>query len=443
MDGHLMSQPRLAPGEHGQPWTTKRPNGRWRATVRVRGRDGRVRQLTATEDTKGAALRALQRKLTAWRPETSANGVKPAMTVDELSEYWLKHRRTSGSSRSSRPLRPQSLAGYAKELERVVSPALGAARIDELSVGLLDSIVAELESAGVSTRIARSVLSQMLELAVRHGALAANPMASVAKPYREPPEVEALSIEDVRRLRRLTRPETQHRSGKRGPNRDLGDFIDLALATGARIGEVLALRWQDLDLDSTTPTATICGTVVEPRKGYVDRLHRQDATKSGSTRSLILGDAAVAVLRERRTASRYTSANDPVFASGRGRWLWPNNIRTRLRAAIEGTELAGTTPHTLRRTVATRIAHEAGLDAAIAQLGHSHPSLAFQIYVAPRDVAPDVRHVLDDLLSDVGSSSRNPGRSTITDCEVVATAPLGVAQVPVPLCGNAVGAVQL
>lgn len=80
-DGQLMSNPRLGPGEHGQPWTTKRPNGRIRATVRVRGRDGRVRQLTATEDTKGAALRALQRKLNAWRPEASANGVKPAMTA--------------------------------------------------------------------------------------------------------------------------------------------------------------------------------------------------------------------------------------------------------------------------------------------------------------------------------------------------------------------------
>lgn len=106
-----MSQLRLAPGEHGQPWTTQRPNGRMRATVRVRGRDGRVRQLTATERTKGAALRALQRKLNAWRPEASAIGVKPAMTVDELSAYWLKLRRTSGNSRVSRPLRPQSLAG--------------------------------------------------------------------------------------------------------------------------------------------------------------------------------------------------------------------------------------------------------------------------------------------------------------------------------------------
>ena len=322
------------------------------------------------------------------------------MTVDELSAYWLKHRRTSGGSRISRPLRPQSLAGYATDMDRVMSPALGAVRIDELSVGLLDGIFTELESAGVSTRIARSALNQMLELAVRHGALAANAMTSVAKPYREPREVEALTIVQVRRLRHLTRPETQARLSARGPNRDLGDFIDLALGTGARIGEVLALRWQDLDLDSTTPTASICGTVVEPRGGYVDTLHRKDATNSRSVRTLILPSAAVAVLRERHAASPYRSADDPALASGRGTWLWPSNIRTRLRAAIDATELEGATPHTLRRTVATRIAHEVSLDAAIAQLGHSHPSLAFQIYVARRDAAPDVRHVLDDFLNE-------------------------------------------
>lgn len=285
-------------------------------------------------------------------------------------------------------------------MDRVLSPALGAVRIDELSVGLLDSIFTELESSGVSTRIARTALNQMLELAVRHGALAGNAMTSVAKPYREPREVEALTVDQVRQLRHLTRPEPQRRPGARGPNRDLGDFIDLALGTGARIGEVLALRWQDLDLDSTVPTARICGTIIEPRKGYVDTLHRQETTKSRSVRTLILPNAAVTVLRERHAASPFTSAEDPALASGRGTWLWPNNIRTRLRAAIGATELQGATPHTLRRTVATRIAHEVSLDAAIAQLGHSHPSLAFQSYVAPRDVAPDVRHVLDDFLNE-------------------------------------------
>ena len=69
-------------------------------------------------------------------------------------------------------------------------------------------------------------------------------------------------------------------------------------------------------------------------------------------------------------------------------------VRARLRAAVSGSDLEGTTPHTLRRSVGTLVAHEVGLDAARAQLGHSDPSITWQAYVARRTVAPDLREVL-------------------------------------------------
>ena len=139
---------------------------------------------------------------------------------------------------------------------------------------------------------------------------------------------------------------------------------------------------------------------MEPRKGYVERLHRQESTKSRSTRTLILPDYVAALLAERRENAPAASPDTPVFASGKQTWLWPNNIRTRLRAAVAGTPLEGTTPHTLRRTVGTLVAHEAGLDAAREQLGHADSSVTWRSYVAARPVAPDVRHVLDVFFTD-------------------------------------------
>lgn len=56
------------------------------------------------------------------------------------------------------------------------------------------------------------------------------------------------------------------------------------LATGVRIGEVLALRWADVDLATVHPTVTICGTIIFVKgKGFL----RQEWTKSdaGSGRS--------------------------------------------------------------------------------------------------------------------------------------------------------------
>ena len=46
---------------------------------------------------------------------------------------------------------------------------------------------------------------------------------------------------------------TKKRSGPK-PNQDMPDIVDLLLATGCRIGEVLALRWTDIDLTATPPT---------------------------------------------------------------------------------------------------------------------------------------------------------------------------------------------
>jgi integrase/predicted DNA-binding transcriptional regulator AlpA len=392
--GAPIGRPRLAPGEHGDTWVVALPNGRFRAVVRVRDRDGRVREVTATADTKGGAKRALMRKVEG-RSTTTSIGVTANTSIEELGAFWLEHRARTGNARSRRHLAPQTLAIYEGALRSVVHPAIGGLRIGEASVGLLEAVFADLDERGISTVHARSVLNQMLTLAVRHGALQTNPMALVTPPVRKQQEVTALDVAAARELRRIVYAKTEGKPGRRKPTPDLRDFIDVGLGTGCRIGEILALSWFRLDLDCSIPTAQIDGTLVEPRQGYVARLHRQDWTKSRSVRRLVLPEYVATLLRERRDRTGIPAAHSPVFASPSQTWLWPNNINTRLRAAIAGTMLEGATPHTLRRTVGTLVAHEAGLDAAREQLGHSDPSLTWRSYVAARPVAPDLREILD------------------------------------------------
>ncbi len=59
--------------------------------------------------------------------------------------------------------------------------------------------------------------------------------------------------------------------------------------------------------------------------------------------------------------------------------------------------LRGISPHTLRRSVGTLVAHQRGLDAARDLLGHSDPSVTFRHYTGRRKVAPDVRDLLDEF----------------------------------------------
>lgn len=206
------------------------------------------------------------------------------------------------------------------------------------------------------------------------------------------------------------------------PNRDLEEFIDLLLGTGIREGEGLAIRPVDLsgldpsddpsddpgdDARDRLPVLHVGGTLIEPRKGFVDKLHRQDTTKSREDRRLILPDPVAEMLRERMRRQPPTAPESPIFATRTGNWLSPANMRTRLRVAIaraveQGTpadkELHGTTLHTLRRTVGTLIAHQVSLDAAREQLGHRDPSVTYQHYVGRRILAPDLRATLGLLL---------------------------------------------
>lgn len=389
-----MPRPGLAPGEHGEIWVKPAQGNGYVARVRVRDRDGRVRDVTSSGPSKGAAKRALERRL-AQRTTPTDLGIRPTMTIETAAGFWLEQREKSGA------VRPQTVAAYADAARLVVIPALGALKVSEATVGLLDGVLGDLEATGISTALARSVLNQTLALAVRHGALATNPMQLVSRPERGRREVEVLELEQARRLRTLVAPRPRSTSGGRPQNADLAHLVDIALGTGGRVGEILGLRWQDVDLNASAPTVKICGTLIEPRAGYVTQLARQDSTKSKSIRTLILPPHVADLLAHRRDQTPFDSPDHPVLCSSAGTFLYPANLRTRLRAAVaEASDLLGTTPHTLRRTVGTLVAHEVGLDAAREVLGHAAAGTTWQHYVAARPVAPDVRDVLDQFFTD-------------------------------------------
>lgn len=161
--------------------------------------------------------------------------------------------------------------------------------------------------------------------------------------------------------------------------------IDLMLATGARIGEILALRWVDLDLAAERPTLTICGTLVYVKgKG----LFRQEWTKSDAGyRMLVLPRFTAGMLLARKLVAA-DNPNDAIFASRRGTWLSPNNVRRQWRQARADTGLEWVTPHTFRKTAATLIDQEADIKSAAAQLGHASKEVTDTHYIAKPALTP-------------------------------------------------------
>lgn len=236
----------------------------------------------------------------------------------------------------------------------------------------------------------------MFALAVRHGAIPTNPVRETGRLRKPRRTVVALSDEHLQAVRTAICDWQRPVPGKPGPRHtgDLADIVDLMLATGARIGEILASRWEDLDLAAERPTLTICGTLVfVTGQGFF----RQPWTKSeAGYRMVVLPRFAVGMLLARKLVAA-DNPHDAIFASRRGTWLSPNNVRRQWRQARADTDLAWVTPHTFRKTVATLIKEETDTKSAAAQLGHSSEEVTDTYYIAKPLQAPDVSGILERL----------------------------------------------
>jgi hypothetical protein len=241
-----MVQNRIPRGQHGNIVVKQQPDGAWLARVQLRDIDGRVRSIRVRDRTKGAATRKIERRL-AERVDPTMTGVTAAMTFETLAEVWIQHRRDHGKVRTKGKLAPQTLATYNAEIEHVIIPAIGQVRVREANVPFLDRLFADVEHGrkhgryaarpgGRSTRQLRVVLGGMLALAVSHGALPGNPMRDASQSAREPrAEVAFLTVEQALHLRHRVRRQSVRVEGRRMPNLDLEDFVDLLLGTGCRL----------------------------------------------------------------------------------------------------------------------------------------------------------------------------------------------------------------
>lgn len=265
-------------------------------------------------------------------------------------------------------------------------PGLGEFRVRELTVAPLDRFLQTVRrTTGLATaKTARSVVSSVVGLAVRHGALSSNPV-------RDTSPLEAGRKKGPRALTADERELwfAQLDADEVAVRKDLPDLCQFLLATGVRIGEALGVYWSDVDLDQRT--VRIDHTVLRVKgKGL-----RRSSTKSAAgERTLPLPLWVVELLRTRRLAD--PAADGPVFADSLSGLRDPSNTMADLREARGTDGFAWVTSHVFRKTAAT-ILDEAGLTARVIadQLGHSKPSMTQDVYLGRKVVNPATAAALE------------------------------------------------
>jgi integrase len=372
----LLMPTRLPLGTYGSITFDQRPDGKVRARASFREWDGVVRQVSAIATSRAAADRKLKAKLQARMKQS---GVESTGRVCDLLDHWL--------TTDCAELAGQTQRVYQLAVERHLRPAFGQLRVAELRVPVIERALRAIHKRHPgAAKTARTVLSQVLQLAVRHGALPSNPVRDVGgmkrRTVRKPPT--ALTVAETEQLIDALR------SSRTAVDRDLPDLAEWMLGTGMRIGEACAIRTHVLDLNAGT--VEVNATVVRT-KGQ--GLHIQERPKTAAGwRVLALPPHLVAMVERRQLELRMQRA-PVVFCAPLGGLRDPSNTQADFRDAFREAGMPDITTHTFRKTVATRL-DEAGLSPReIAdQLGHSKPSMTLDSYMGRRVVSARAAEVL-------------------------------------------------
>ena len=291
-----------------------------------------------------------------------------------LDTYMLKYKKPY--------VKPPTYVTYTVKVENHIKPAIGHYKLKALRQDIIQDFIGNLTAKGLAPATVVAIyklLHNALERAVDAGFIVKNVPNRVQLPKVSQPEIKALSKEE------------QALFVEKAKETYMGDMYIFDLCTGMRLGELLGLKWEDIDWDNRQLhiNRTI-SKVIDPDNPE-DRWHLDfgPPKTEASKRTIPLHQRAIKLLldiKERQGKNKVAAGtayedNDLVFCTKLGRPQDPINMRRTFNRICDKAELKGFHPHCLRHTFASS-GVDAEVDVRVMQrfLGHANIQETANIY---------------------------------------------------------------
>jgi integrase len=288
-------------------------------------------------------------------------------TLSVFLDNWL-----NGPVKGS--VKPSTFESYERMIRNHIKPALGHKKLKVLAPDHVQYFYQAKLDAGLApgtVRLMHGILHKALEHAVKWGAVPRNVCKATTPPKPNPEEIRPLDAEQARQFLEVARGDR------------LEALYVLAVTAGLRIGELLGLRWHDVDLDSADLRVRRTKSTAKSGPTFT-------APKNGKGRSIKLTRHAVEALSshratqnaERLKAGSLWEDNGLVFATHGGKPLDSHNVaRTSFKPLLKKAGLPDIRFHDLRHTCATLLLSQGHHPKLVQELlGHASVAMTLDRY---------------------------------------------------------------
>ncbi|WP_165423249.1 tyrosine-type recombinase/integrase [Ktedonosporobacter rubrisoli] len=346
----------------------RKEDGKWVSSITLENGKRRVVYGKTRAEAKNKLIEALQEQ------QKGMLVVSGPLTVAQFLTDWLENTH-------KRLIRPRTYERYREAIYLHLIPVLGQHQLQKLTVQHIQAFYAKKEEEGLAPATIvyyHSVLHNALNTGIKRGLISRNVCNLADPPRKEHYEIQPLSIVQAQKF--LSAIE----------NHKWKALYALAIATGLRRGEILGLKWQDVNFkNGTLQVQRILSRVPTQTPKRVHVYVEAEPKTKRSRRNIVIAPFALEALDQHRMqqaeirskAGETWKDHDYVFCTMKGTHLNPNHVVEELKKILLRAELPNIRFHDLRHSAATFL-FVAGVHPKIVQefLGHTQISTTMDIY---------------------------------------------------------------